>query len=152
MSYIYEVHHVGVPFTSEVQMKKAISGNLVQFTFDGLPGITFDITKVSSENRAYAALFGFQSRLGDAAALSREKAAGNTITETMRRAEVESLVNFYHDAANKDWTLRSNTKTPAINPVWLAIATKRGITYEAYMEERVAKDLAELAELNTIPE
>ena len=133
-------------------MKKAISGNLVQFTFDGLPGITFDITKVSSENRAYAALFGFQSRIGDAAALSREKAAGNTITETMRRAEVESLVNFYHDAANKDWTLRSTGKTPAINPVWLAIATKRGITYEAYMEERVAKDLAELAELNTIPE
>ena len=134
-------------------MKKAISGNLVQFTFDGCPGITFDITKVSAENRAYAALFGFQSRLGDAAALSREKAAGNTITEAMRRDAVNELVSFYHDAANKDWALRAtSSKAPAINPVWQAIATKRGITYEAYMEERVAKDLAELAELNTIPE
>lgn len=134
-------------------LKKAISGNLVLFQFDGLESITFDATKASSDNRAYAMMHGFMSRIGDAAALSRDKAAGNTITEAMRRAEVESLVNFYHDAANKDWALRTiSSKAPAINPLWQAIATKRGITYEAYMEERVAKDLAELAELNTIPE
>jgi hypothetical protein len=59
---------------------------------------------------------------------------------------VLELVNHYH-GGSPDWSIKAaaKVKVAARNPVWEAIAAKRGMTYEAYIAERAEQDLAELA-------
>lgn len=110
-------------------MKKTINATTVVFAFDGLDSVTFDATKASAANRAYAEMHGWQARIGDNAALSRKQADGTivTITEAMRREAVVELVAFY-EAGGAEWATRAGA-VPKQNPMILAIATKRGVTY-----------------------
>lgn len=125
-------------------MKKAIQGNTIVFSFDGLDAVTFDATKTSDAVRNYAAMHGFSARIGDNAAIARKAADGSiiTVTEAMRREAVVELVDHYQ-SGTADWNLKAS-RAPTKNPVWEAIAAKKGMTYEAYVAERVAADLAEL--------
>lgn len=126
-------------------MKKSITGNLVQFTFDGCEPLTFDCTKMSGANRAYAIPFGMCHRLGDAAALSRTLPNGEvrTITEAMRREAVAEMAAHYESGSDK-WELRT-ARAPAQNPVWLAIAEKRNVAYDVIAAEHAQADLDALA-------
>jgi rod shape-determining protein MreB len=76
-----------------MQMKKAINGTLVTFTFDGCEPLVFDATKVHAGNRAYAEMHGWQARLGDSAALSRKQPDGTiiTITEQMLKQFIKMV-------------------------------------------------------------
>ena len=124
-------------------MKKAIVGNLVKFSFDQLPGITLDRTKISGANQDYASMFGLMSTCGDAAALSRVDKDGNvrTITEAMRREAVAERVAHFESGA-LTWT--ATTRAPVQNPIWAAMAAKRGVAYDVIAAEKAAADLAEL--------
>jgi len=114
-------------------MKKTINTatQSVTFTFDGLESVTLAMSKVSPENRAYAALHGMAARVGDNAAIAKSAENNFTVTEAMRRAEVESMVKFYENAENKDWNMRvAGPRAPVFNPHIQAIAEKRNCTYE----------------------
>lgn len=129
-------------------MKKAISGLFVTFTFgDGLAPVVFDAAKAGATNRAYAEMHGWQARIGDNAAIARKAADGSiiTVTEQMRREAVAELVEFYH-AGGEVWETRA-TRKAVQNPTWLALAAKRGVSYDVVAAEKAAADLAELQAL-----
>lgn len=71
----------------------------------GSKTITFDMRKVHPNNAAYAALHGFNQRLRDAAALSRNPETGAAPTPADRFAAIERLVEHYHSGA-AEWNLR----------------------------------------------
>ena len=129
-------------------MKKSIVGNLVKFTFeDNVPPLTFDCTKMSGANRAYAIPFGMCHRLGDAAALSRTDKDGNvrTITEAMRRDAVAEVAAHYESGAEA-WELKT-VRAAARNAVWEQMAVKRGVEYDVIAAEHAQADLDALAAL-----
>ena len=123
-------------------MKKQIVGNLVKFTFeDSVPALTFDCTKMSGANRAYAIPFGMCHRLGDMAALSRTLQDGTvrTITEAMRHDAIEAGITHYESDAAQ-WEMKVSHVVPQ-NPVWLAMSVKRGVEYSIIAAERAQADL-----------
>lgn len=129
-------------------MKKTINtaARSITFTFDGLESITFNAEKMSVQNYEYAALHGMAARIGDAAALTKDASNNFTITEAMRRAEVEAMVGFYENSANADWNMKvAAPKAAPINPAIQAIATKLGKTYAEAMAWYNEKLMAELA-------
>ena len=120
-------------------MKKSHTGTTITFTFDGLAPIVFDTTKAHANVVAHATMHGFEARIGDAAALSRKQKDGTvvTITEAMRRAEVEAMVAHYESGVDQ-WELRAR-REPAQNAAILALATAQGKTYaeiEAWLVEQ----------------
>lgn len=127
-------------------MKKRsdIPNQQIIFTFDGLEPVTLQLAKVSDDVLEHAQYHGFEARIGDAAALSRKQPDGTVIqiTEAMRRAAVEELVNHYH-SGTKDWELRTR-KAAAQNPTILAIAAKMGVTYAEAEAEIQRRMLAEI--------
>ena len=110
--------------------------------------ITFDADRVHSSLHHAAEMHGWEQRLRDNAAIARKQSDGTiiTVTDAMRREAVLELVNHYHGGSS-DWSIKkaSTPKAAARNPVWEAIAAKKGVTYEAYIAERAEADLAELA-------
>lgn len=129
-------------------MKKTINtaARSITFTFDGLESITFNAEKMSAANREYAELHGMAARIGDSAAISKTAENNFTVTEAMRRAEVEAMVAFYENSSNLDWNMKvAAPKAAPINPAIQAIATKLGKTYAEAMAWYNAKLMAELA-------
>lgn len=141
-------------------MKKTINtaAQSVTFTFDGykdkegavvnaaLADVTISMRDVSSTNATYALLHGFAARIGDNAAIPKTAENNFTVTESMRRAEVETMVNFYSNVENVEWNQRvaAGPKKAVFNPAIQAIAEKRGTTYEEAMVWFNAKLMAEL--------
>jgi len=128
-------------------MKKTINAaaQSVTFTFDGLEPVTLNMRDVSPANATYAMLHGFAARIGDNAAIAKSAENNFTVTEAMRRAEVEAMVNFYADSANVDWNVKTKAAPKAaFNPAIAAIAAKLGKTYEEAMVWYNAKLMAEL--------
>ena len=77
-------------------MKKAISGNIITYTFDGdVPAIVFDLTKVSIEIKHYAMCDRLMQRCGDPAAISKSADNSYVITEQMRHDAVLPYVQHY---------------------------------------------------------
>jgi hypothetical protein len=129
-------------------MKKTINtaARSITFTFDELEPVTLALDKVSADNITYATLHGFAARVGDSAALTKSAENNFTVTEAMRRAEVEAMVKFYENTVNTDWNMRVATpKAAPINPAIQAIATKLGKTYAEAMAWYNEKLMAELA-------
>lgn len=130
-------------------MKKAISGNTITFTFDGLEPVVFDTTATSAAVRERATIHGFMARLGDNAAISRNQPDGSviTVTEAMRREAVLELANHYA-SGTEDWNIGGRTRKPAPqNATILKVAAARGITYEqaeAYIAEKFMGELISL--------
>lgn len=128
-------------------MKKSIEtvSRTITFTFEGLDPVVFSAEKVSAENMDYAILHGFGARIGDNAALNAKDAPGGKVTEAMRRAAVVEMVDFYHDAANKDWNMKPSARKPVFNPHIQAIADKLGKSYDeaaAWYNEKLMAELA----------
>jgi hypothetical protein len=113
-------------------MKKVINtiARSVTFTFDGLEPITMHAEAMSAANYDYAVLHGLAARIGDAAALQKTAENNFTVTEAMRRAEVEALVKFYENKDNLDWNVKTRAVTkPVFNPQIQALAEASGKTY-----------------------
>ena len=141
-------------------MKKTINtqDRSVTFTFDGyqdkdgnvvnvaLAPVTLRTDTVNQANTMYAMLHGFAARIGDSAAIPKSAENNFTVTEAMRRAEVEAMVAFYSNPDNVEWNQRvaAGPKKAAFNPAIQAIAEKMGKTYEEAMIWFNAKLLAEL--------
>ena len=144
-------------------MKKTLNtiAQTVTFTFDGhldkegavvneaLAPVTLAMKDVSPANATYAMLHGFAARIGDNAAITKSAENGYTVTEAMRRAEVEKMTNFYADGANVDWNMRGAAapKAAPLNPAILTLAQKLGKSYEEAMAWYNAKLMAELASM-----
>lgn len=129
-------------------MKKAINGTAVHFTFDdGLASIVFESTKASDKARDYAEMHGWEARIGDMAAISRKQKDGTviTITEQMRRDAILAGVTHY-ESGTEEWGMKGGIRAAPQNAVFLAIAAKRGITYEEAMAAVQVEMLGELAE------
>jgi len=129
-------------------MELAMKDDVITMAFEGLDPITFDTSLVNASIATMARRMGLADKLRDMAAIPKKDSKGNVrgVTEAMRREKVQAMATRLI-AADATWNERVASVEPP-NPTWLAIAAKRGITYEAYVAERVAKDLAELAELN----
>lgn len=127
-------------------MKKVINtiARSVTFTFDGLDSITMHAEAMSAANYDYAVLHGLAARIGDAAALQKNAENNFTVTEAMRRAEVEALVKFYENKDNVDWNVKTRAPKIAFNPVIQAAAEKMGKTYEEAAAWYNAKLMAEI--------
>ena len=127
-------------------MKKSINiaAQQIVFTFDELPTVTLDVTKVSDDVLEHAQYHGLQARIGDNAAIARKQ--GDTIitvTEAMRRDAVLELVGHY-ESGTADWSIKGTRAAPQ-NPTILAIAAKRGCTYveaEAFLAAQFLEELA----------
>lgn len=126
-------------------MKKRIDGTKVIFSFDdGKADYVFDSALVTDAIKAMAVPMAFSHRLGDNAALARKDKNGNvvTITEEMRREAVTELGDYYLNGATA-WNMRA-AATRALNPTWVKLAEKRGVSYDVIAAEKAAADLAEL--------
>lgn len=130
-------------------MKKAYDVNtgVATFTFDGLEPLTFSVSKMSPENEQAMLGHGVLARLGDMAAVPRTQKDGSviTVTEAMRRAEIEAGIKHYESGA-VEWNLSGRTRTAPQNPTILAIAAKRGCTYaeaEAFLAAQFLEAAAE---------
>lgn len=129
-------------------MKKVINevAGTITFSFDdGLEPVTFDVAKASEATRAYATLHGFMARIGDNAAIQKSAENNFRVTETMRREAVVEMVNHYHSGTDQ-WSVRTpgKPKQSKQSSVILAIAAKRGCTYEEAERWVAEKMLAEL--------
>ena len=127
-------------------MKNVMTGNLVKWTFeDNVPPLTFDCTKASGANRAQALVYGFNVRLTRMAALPRADKNGNviTVTERMRHDAVAEGIAHYESATDA-WEMRT-VRAPVQNPVWAAMAEKRGVGYDVIAAEHAQADLDVLA-------
>jgi len=125
----------------------------VIFTFDdGGEPLRFDPTRAHTANQSYATMFGWMSRLRDAGAIPREQKQPDgtiktiNITDHMRRAAIQKLVDHYY-SGSEDWNVRGSGRSITLNPLYLALAEKRGVTYEAVEAEKIAEMEAELAAL-----
>lgn len=130
-------------------MKLTQRGRKIDFMFDDGPEhiLTFDADLVHSGQHEKAEMHGWIARLRDAAALSRKQKDGTvvTITEAMRRAAIKELIDHYHGGA-EDWNLKSSERKAPQNATILAIAAKRGCTYEeaeAYIAEKMLAEMSE---------
>jgi hypothetical protein len=132
-------------------MKKVINtaAQSVTFTFEGeLAPVVLSMSQVSPANATYAMLHGFAARIGDNAAIQKSAENGYKVTEDMRREAVLELVDHYASGTT-EWNVKAKAKSAPMNPHILAIAQKRGCTYEEAMAWFSAKLQAEMdAELN----
>lgn len=106
--------------------------------------VTFDADRVHSGLHEQAEMHGWIQRLRDNAAIARKDKDGNviTVTEAMRKAAVKELIDHYH-SGSAEWNVKARAVI-AENPVWRALADKRGVAYEVIAAEKAAADLAEL--------
>lgn len=127
-------------------MKKVIDAvaQTVTFTFEGgLAPIVLAMSQVNPTNATYAMLHGFAARVGDNAAIQKSAENNYTVTEAMRRDAVKELVDHYA-SGSADWSPKVRTKAEKLNPHIMAIAQKRGCTYEEAQAWFNAKLMAEL--------
>ena len=131
---------------TEMDMKKTIDAvaQSVTFTFDGLEPVVLRMDAVSAQCRDHAMLHGFSARIGDNAAIQKSAENGFRVTEAMRRDAVVEMVEHYASGTS-DWNLKASARKPVQHPVFLAIAAKLGISYEAAVAKIQADNLAELS-------
>lgn len=124
-------------------MKTNVIGSIITFTFDGLDSVVFDATAAAAHAER-AMMHGFEQKIRDNAAISRKQKDGTviTVTEAMRRDAVLEMAT--HLTTSADWNMRASA-TVKQNPVFAAIASKLGITYDEAMAKVQAEYLAELS-------
>lgn len=129
-------------------MKCTTNAHSITFTFGegetALPSITFDADACQALHDA-AMMHGFEQKIRDNAAIARKQKDGTviTVTEAMRRAAVEEMVNHLH--GNATWNMKVSQRVAPQNPTILAIAAKRGCTYAEAEAHIAATMLAELS-------
>jgi len=127
-------------------MKKVIlpDNSGVRFEFDDeLPSYTLLVADMAEVNQRRMACAGIGQRIGDNAAIQKSAENGYKVTDAMRRAAVVELGDFYK-SGSEDWSPKAKAKSAPMNPHIMAIAEKRGCTYEEAQAWFTAKLMAEL--------
>jgi hypothetical protein len=116
----------------EMMMKTTIRGRKIDFMFDdGAEHVlTFDADRVHSALHNEAEMYGWNTRLTRAGALSTKDSKGNArvVTEAMRRDAVKTLMEHYHGGADT-WSMKVSACAPGENPAIQALAAAMGLTY-----------------------
>jgi hypothetical protein len=111
-------------------MKCTRTGSTLTFTFsDSTPSIYFNAEN-ATVSRDDAIMHGFEQKIRDNAAIAKSADNGYNITESMRAAAIQQMVT--HLTTSTEWNMRKGA-TVKENPVFRAIASKLGITYEEAM-------------------
>ncbi|CAB4149749.1 hypothetical protein UFOVP1320_22 [uncultured Caudovirales phage] len=111
-------------------MKCTRTGSTLTFTFsDSTPSIYFNADD-ATVSRNDAMMHGFEQKIRDNAAIAKSADNGYNITESMRAAAIQQMVT--HLTTSTDWNMRKSA-TVKENPVFRAIASKLGISYEEAM-------------------
>lgn len=126
-------------------MKKnhIIETDTLEFTFEGLPSVEVRVTDLSVGIQAKAMRHGLLAKIGDAAAIQKSADNGFIVTEGMRREAVEGMIAQLRAG---DWNVKATARKAPQNATFLAIAAKRGCSYEeaeAYVAERMLAELSE---------
>ena len=128
-------------------MKKVIlpDNSGVRFEFDGLASYTLLTRDMAEVNQDRMACAGISQRIGDNAAITKGPENGYKVTESMRRAAVVELGDFYK-SGSEDWSPKSKAPRETFNPHIQAIAEKRNCSYAMAQAWFTEKLLAELAD------
>ena len=111
-------------------MKCTRTGSILTFTFsDSSPTIHFN-AEDATVSRIDAIMHGFEQKLRDTAAIAKSADNGYNVTEAMRAAAVQRMVT--HLTTSTEWNMRKSAAVKE-NPVFRAIASKLGISYEEAM-------------------
>ena len=111
-------------------MKCTRTGSTLVFSFsDSTPSIYFNADD-ATVSRNDAMMHGFEQKIRDNAAIAKSADNGYNITESMRAAAIQQMVT--HLTTSTDWNMRKSA-TVKENPVFRAIASKLGISYEEAM-------------------
>ena len=111
-------------------MKCTRTGSTLVFSFsDSTPSIYFNAEN-ATVSRNDAMMHGFEQKIRDNAAIAKSADNGYNITESMRAAAIQQMVT--HLTTSTEWNMRKSA-TVKENPVFRAIASKLGITYEEAM-------------------
>lgn len=73
--------------------------------------LRFDMSKASDDNKAYAALHGFNQRIGDAGALGFNKDTGQFATPAEKFGEMQKIADHIMSGSN-DWELPRSAAGP----------------------------------------
>jgi len=112
----------------------------IEFSFaDGVDPLSVNPLDYPVAVQQYAAIHGFLSKLGDAAALTKDASNSFIVTEAMRRAAV---VAMHQQLLVEGWNAKTRTAKP--DAAILAIMGKRGCTAEEALAWLNAKLMAEL--------
>jgi hypothetical protein len=119
----------------------------------GLPDIALNIGKVSEACRARAALVGFgQTRIADAAAVSRTDKDGNIVPEVERlRRKHENMMRLveHYESGTEDWELPrvgGGARGPSEADVLKAIRRATGVEGETMLARWMAKERCDRAD------
>lgn len=119
----------------------------------GLPDITMDTNLVSEKVRRRAALVGFgQTRIADAAAVSRTDKDGRIVPETERlRRKHENMLRLvaHYESGTEDWDLPrvgGGARGPSEADVLEAIRRATGVDGETMLGRWMAKEKCERAD------
>ena len=128
-----------------MKCKLNVNETTLDFTFEGLPAISFDSTKVSDKLRERAEMHGFEQRIRDNAAIARSDKNNFTVTEQMRRDAILEMVTHL-ESGGTEWNLKAGTRAAPQNPTILRISAKLGITYQEAEAKLAEQFLAEMSE------
>jgi len=106
---------------------------------DGKPTgerLAFDMSKASAANVAYAALHGFNQRIGDAGALGFNKDTGQYATPAEKFAAMQQIVDHI-ESGSDDWELPRSAAGPRLD-------STIGLLVRAMMEEDSTRDEAKV--------
>lgn len=100
---------------------------------EAAPPLVFDMAKASAECRARAERHGWEQRLGDRAAISKDTKTGKSATVEEKRSAVAELVDYYQTGA-ESWELKGAPRKPLTDEEKKALAldilAKLGLTVE----------------------
>ena len=116
---------------------------IVSFTVEGCGKLAVSLGELNPAIVAYAALHGMKQRIGDAAALDRNKETGKSATPADKFAAMKQLVDHYASGTDQ-WNVRGSGERSEGSDAGLtyrAIAAVQGANVDA-----VKKRVAEMAE------
>ena len=90
------------------------------FSVVGAGQITLHLERVSQSNLDRATFHGFQQRISDAAALSRDTSSGLSATPADKLAAMKELVEFY-ESGSSEWSRRRQPGQSDIGLLWRAV-------------------------------
>ena len=122
---------------SVVTVARLDDGTLA-FDVIGAGRVTFDPTKADAAMRARAELHGWEQRLRDAAAISRDDATGASASPADKMAAIKALVDHYESGAT-EWSMRG-AGGGGLSLTVEAIAKVKGIEYD--QAEAIVADFA----------
>lgn len=123
---------------------KTLTDTAIVFSYsDGLADSVFDPRAASTICNEQARLKGWEARLRDTAALSRKQPDGTiiTITEAMRKTEVDALIAHYV-TGTEAWNVGAKAAAP--NPFFIRLAEKRNCTYaeaQSWYQAKLLEDM-----------